>query len=205
MGMAALAWRSDVDYRRLSFREHRELARSDHPAHTAEAASAFVARALDMEVERRTLFGDEHLQGYHNVSPMAGIGEQPGGTAKAREPLADLYGRGIAEHRVHQEARRIIEGAGLTFRERVAVLIRAAKTDRRSNGPRGMSYAQIVANPRPWVQYLGWPPGAAAMLFRDVKAFDNAASEARRKLMKVVKGELPTTCCRNQEVELPSV
>ncbi|SDO29308.1 hypothetical protein SAMN04487957_10573 [Halomonas shengliensis] len=194
-----------MDYQRLNLRDHRAMAREDHPGHTPEAASTLVARLLDMEVERRTLYGDERLQGYHNVSPTAGIGEQPGGTDKAREPLASLYDRGLAEHLAHQEARRIIEAAGLTFRERVAVLIRAAKTDRRSNGPRGMSYAQIVANPRPWVQYLGWPPGAGAMLFKDVKAFDNAASEARRKLMKWVMAPSNTTCCRNQEAELSSV
>lgn len=176
------------DYQRLSLQDHRALAREDHPEHTDEAAREFVARILDMEVERRTTFGDEHLQGYHNISPTAGLGEQPGGTAIAREPLAQLYARGIADHKAHNEARWIIESAGLTFRQRVAVLILTAKTDRRHHAPQAMSCAQIVANPMPWVQYLGWPPGAGAMLFRDVKALDNASAEAKRKLIKHVKG-----------------
>jgi hypothetical protein len=200
--LAMMQRSSGVDYQKLRLEEHRALAREDHPEHEEEAAVTLAARLLDMEVERRTLYGDEHLQGYHNISPTAGLGEQPGGTAIAREPLADLYARGIAEHRAHHEARRIIEAAGLTFRERAAALIKAAKTDRRSNGPRGMSYAQIVANPRPWMHFLGWPPGAGEMLFKDVKALDNAASEARRKLIRYVKGARPTACCVNQEVDL---
>jgi hypothetical protein len=194
MAMAALALTprtegASVDYQSLSLRRHRQLARTSHPEHTDEAARAFVARLLDMEVERRTLYGDEHLQGYHAISPTAGLGEQPGGTAITREPLADLYHRGIADHQAHQLARHIIESSGMTFRQRVAVLIQAAKGDRRCNGPRAMSYQQIVANPRPWVQYLGWPPGAAAGMFDNVQALKDAAKSARLKLLTSVSEE----------------
>ena len=187
-----------VDYQRMSLKKHAALASQSHPEHTEAAAVAFVNRMLDMEVERRTIYGDEHLQGY----PAQGLGDAPGGTDIAREPLADLYDRGIADHQAHKAAQRFIEGAGLTFRQRVAVLIVTAKADRRCNGPRAMTYAQIVDNPRPWVQYLGWPPGAAAMLFKDTKALDNAASEARKKLMRYAIGPEDTICCENQDVEL---
>ncbi|WP_139233023.1 hypothetical protein [Halomonas korlensis] len=194
---------ASVDYQRLSLRKHGQLAQTSHPEYTDEAARSFVARLLDMEVERRTLYGDEHLQGYHNISSTARIGEPAGGTAKAREPLADLYHRGIANHQAHQVVRRIIEASGLTFRQRVAVLIQTAKGDRRCNGPRGMSYEQIVANPRPWVQYLGWPPGAAAGMFDNAQALKDAAKSARLKLRKSVSDE--STSCVFSTAELPYV
>jgi len=204
MAMAAMArvtQRSErVEYQRKTLAEHRALAQASHPYHTDEALRTFVQRILDMEVERRTTYGDEHLQGYGG-SPI-GPGWAPGSTDIAREPLAGLYDRGIADHKAHTWAMQFIAAAGLTFRQRVAVLIQTAKADRRSNGPRAMSYSQIVANPRPWLQYLGWPPGAGAMLFKDVKSLDNAATEARRKLMKYVSAPESTTCCVNQEVEL---
>lgn len=212
MGMAELAltprteWGASVDYQRIGIRRLREMARGDHPEHTDEAPRAFVMRALDMEVERRTLH-DERWQGY-GASPIA-PGYAPGGTDIAREPLAGIYDRGIREHRDHEFVRQFIASARLPDRQLFAVLVQAAKSDRRSNGPRAMSFEQIAANPGPWGQLLGWGgvepvPGHSfdcfreeqrdkgtvrvrethrVLAFKDGKAITNAASQARTQLI----------------------
>ncbi|WP_139172520.1 hypothetical protein [Onishia taeanensis] len=183
--MAALeliARGGNVDYQRLSIGDLRKIARQEHPEHTDEAARVFVERIVDMEVERRTQH-DDRLQGYGNVSPTALLGELPGGSGKAREPLAAMYDRGIKTHRSHEEAKRFIQAACLPDRQLLALLIQARKLDRRVKGQWGKSYDQIAANTGPYAQQLGWPPGMASGLYRKGQAIKDAAKAARAALI----------------------
>jgi len=164
MGMAALeltARGGNVDYQRLSIGQLRDRARQQHPEHTDEAARAFVEWILDMEVQRRTGYGDERLQGYGSVSPTALLGELPGGGSEAREPLAAMYDRGIRTHGHHEQARQVIASARLPQRQLLAVLIQARKLH--GNGAQSgggddwvKSYDQIAANLGHYAQQLGW-------------------------------------------------
>ena len=158
MGIAALELTrgGNVDYQRLNISKLRDLARQNHPDHTDEAARAFVDRVLDMEVQRRTDYGDERLQGYGSVSPTALLGELPGGGSVAREPLAAMYDRGIKTHGHHEQARQFIASARLPQRQLLAALIQARKCDRRVQGDWGKSYDQIAANLGHYAQQLGW-------------------------------------------------
>lgn len=196
MAMAALAMtptrRPDVtrpkDYQGMGIKKLRQRARESHEQHDPEAARVFVARILDMEAERRTLYGDEHLQGI--VGSAIAPGHAPGGTDIAREPLAALYDRGIRYHEGHEEARRWIEAARLPPRQLLAVLIQARKLRPRQLG-RGnewtKSYDQIAAVGHYYAQRLGWPAEAGRALFKDGKAITNAATQARAELILQAK------------------
>lgn len=157
----AMMQRSErVDYQRMAIRRLRELARQQHPEHTDEAARAFVMRALDMEVERRTVLAHENV-GWHNHSPGApGIGV--GGTDIAREPLAHIADRWQGTHDAHEYVASWLRLARLPERQLLAALIQAAKTDRRVPGPWAANYDQIAANLGHYAQLLGWAPGSSA-------------------------------------------
>lgn len=153
--------RTASDYQRMGIWRLRELARATHEEHDPEAARVFVARILDMEVERRTLYGDEHLQGI--VGSAIAPGHAPGGTDIAREPLAALYDRGIFTREQHEEARRWIEAARLPPRQLLAVLIQTRKLDRRAQGTEwAANYDQIAARLAHFAHLLGFDGGVAA-------------------------------------------
>lgn len=139
----------------------RELARASHEEHDPEAARVFVARILDMEVERRTLYGDEHLQGIGGCAIAPG--HAPGSTDVAREPLAALYDRGIFTREQHEEARRWIDAARLPPRQLLAVLIQTRKLDRRAQGTEwAANYDQIAGRLAHYAHLLGFDGGVAA-------------------------------------------
>lgn len=176
--------RSGSDYQRMGIWRLRELARASHEEHDPEATRVFVARILDMEVERRTLYGDEHLQGIGGCAIAPG--HAPGGTDVAREPLAALYDRGIRYHEGHEAARRWIEAARLPPRQLLAVLIQARKLHPRLVGQvnewqRG--YHLIAKRGHVYAQLLGWPAEFGCGLFKDGKAIRNAANAAHAQLI----------------------
>lgn len=162
--MAALAMRTDdmawseAQLERVGIWQLREMARQESPEYHEAAARVFVRRILDMEAQRRTLYADEHLQGY-GASPIA-PGFAPGGTDIAREPLATLYDRGIRYHEGHEQARRWIEAARLPPRQLLAALIQARKLSGNGNQEGGgkmwvKSYDQIAASLDPYAKALG--------------------------------------------------
>lgn len=147
-----------MDYQRMSIKRLRLVARERHEQHDPEATRVFVSRILDMEAERRTLYGDEHLQGI--VGRAIAPGHAPGGTDIAREPLAALYDRGIRYHEGHEQARRWIEAARLPPRQLLAALIQARKLS--GNGDQAgagkewvKNYDQIAANLDTYAKALG--------------------------------------------------
>lgn len=161
MGMAALAMTttdetqaprrqlSEAQLERVGIWDLREMARQGSPVYHEAAARVFVRRILDMEAQRRTLYADDHLQGYG--ASLIAPGYAPGGTDIAREPLATLYDRGIRYHESHKAARRWIEAARLSPRNLLAALIQARKLH--GNGDQAgagkawvKSYDHIAAN-----------------------------------------------------------
>ncbi|WP_447556407.1 hypothetical protein [Vreelandella sp. EE22] len=114
------------DYRYMGIQRLKELARGTHPDHDPEAARAFVDRVLDMEAERLTWLEHEN-EGFQPFSPVATLGQQPGGGTSAAEPLAIAYERGQRVSAGHAFAKEWLAGARLKPRARLAVLIRAAK------------------------------------------------------------------------------
>ncbi|WP_151444275.1 hypothetical protein [Halomonas lysinitropha] len=203
------------NYQRMHIWELRELAREQHPDHDPEATRVFVTRILDMEAERRTLYGDEHLQGYGG-SPIA-PGWAPGSTDIAREPLAMLYDRGIYTHEQHETARRWVAAARLPSRQLLAALIQARKLHGNGNqygtGKEWIkSYDQIAGNLGHYAQLLGMPPGSPpahtfdcideekrtkgsvrvrrahqVMAFRNGQAIKDAAKSAKAALIMLAK------------------
>jgi len=190
MGMAALAMTQIgggfVDYQAIPIGELRELARQQHPEHTDEAARAFVQRILEMEVERRTLYGDEHLQGY--AASAIAPGSAPGGTAIAREPLAALYDRGIRYHEAHEAARRWIAAARLPPRQLLAVLLQARKLHpRNADHDWTRSYDQIAAAGPHYAHLMGWPREFGRGLYKNGQAVKDAAKAAKVSLILMAK------------------
>lgn len=220
MGMAALApmatqghsVRGLQDYQQMGIWRLRELARQSHEHHTDEATRVFVTRILDMEVERRTLYAGEHLQGYASSSIAPGYA--PGGTDIAREPLATLYDRGIRYHEAHEQVRRWLAWANIPDRQLLAALIQARKLDRRKHGTEwAASYEQIAARLGHYAQQLGFAaveplPGHSfdciddekrqhgtvrvrtphhVPAFKDGKAITNAATQARAEMILLAK------------------
>ncbi|MBB3142808.1 hypothetical protein [Halomonas organivorans] len=172
------------DYERMGIWRLRELARQQHPEHDDEATRVFVRRVLDMEVERRTLHGTDHLQGIGG-SPIA-PGHAPGGTDIAREPLATLYDRGIRYHESHEAVRRWLAWANIPERQLLALLIQARKLDRRAHGSEwAASYHQIAADIARYAHLLGFDGSVAAG-----RAFDcieeRAVEQGGRRQLQVV-------------------
>lgn len=172
MGMALRTTqeRSEMprDYQRMSIKDLRELARASHEEHTPEAAREFVARALDMEVERRTVLRHDNL-GWHTHSPMA-PGFAPGGTDIAREPLAHIADRWRGTHAAHEYVRRWIELARLPQRQLLAALIQARKLH--GNGDQGgagkdwvKGYDHIAEHIHHYAHLLGFDAGPAGYSF----------------------------------------
>ncbi|WP_311949282.1 hypothetical protein [Halomonas piscis] len=135
----------------------RERARASHPMHTLEAAHVFVDRALDMDAETR-LWHRHANPGYQPFSPTATIGEHPGGSTAAAEPLAIMYDKYRALSAEHKASREFIEDARLHPRQLIAVLIRAAKSHPRTRGDLCRSYDDIARDPAPVAQILGFGP-----------------------------------------------
>ncbi|MCK2183525.1 hypothetical protein [Halomonas getboli] len=143
------------DYERMGIWRLAELARQQHPEHDDEATRVFVRRILDMEVERRTLHGTDHLQGVGGSAIAPGYA--PGGTDIAREPLANLYDRGIRYHESHEAVRRWLAWANIPERQLLALLIQARKLDRRVQGSEwAASYEAIAANIGSYARQLGF-------------------------------------------------
>jgi len=174
-------------YERMPIACLREIARESHEHHDPEATRVFVNRVLDMEVERRTWYAHENL-GFQPFSSTAKLGESPGGSTAAADPLAMAYDRGIRIHAAHEEARQFLEYARLRPRNLLAALIQAAKTDRRVNGPWGKSYDQIVGQLGHYAQMLGWPPGIETTIeFKKGQAIKRAALEGRAQMIMLAR------------------
>ncbi|APC45975.1 hypothetical protein QHH_63 [Halomonas phage QHHSV-1] len=179
-----------VDYQRIGIYRLRELARQSHPEHTPEATRAFVERALDMEVERRTTYRHDNL-GWHNHSPGA-PGFAPGSTDIAREPLAHIADKWQGEHQAHEFVASWLALARLPERQFLAVLIQARKVHGNGSQAGGgkewvKGYDQIAANPGHYAQALGWPPGFGAVMFRNGQAIKDAAKSARASLIALAQ------------------
>nr|WP_300312798.1 hypothetical protein [Halomonas sp.] len=162
-----------MDYQKVGIWKLRELARQSHEQHDPDAARVFVTRILDIEAERRTVHIHQNL-GWHSANPLASIGEGPGSTAIAREPLATMYDRGIYTHEQHELARKWIEAAKVPPRQLLAALIHAAKLHPRavSNTPWAKSYDHIAEHLDWYSKALGFaavPNQKARVVVREVQ------------------------------------
>jgi hypothetical protein len=161
----------------------REIARQSNPQHTEEAPRAFVDRVLDLEAERRLDLRHENI-GWHPFSPTAHLGEHPGGSTSASEPLAIVYDRGIRQAGAHERARDWIAAARLPPRQLLAVLIRSQKMHPRIAGNEWtLSYDQIAAQGERYAQMLGFAPEWGRGLFKNGQAIKDAVKSGRAQLL----------------------
>lgn len=208
MGMAALALTtlrtergaSVADLERMGIWRLREIARQTHPEHVDEAAGVYVARLLEMAAEWLTDYRHAN-PGYQPFSSVATMGEQPGGSTRAAEPLLMACLRAERARAHHLGALAQIDAAvrrsqveeafrhySISQRQLIAVLIQARKLHpRRAGSDWTASYDQIAANLGRYVQQLGWPPTVADGLFKDGRAITNAAALARASLILQAK------------------
>lgn len=180
MGMAAIAMRgSDVDYQRMGIWKLREIARQSSERHDPEAARVFVARILDIEVERRTVHQHEN-QGWHTANPLVNAGNGGGGGEGAPEPLAALYDRGIYTHEQHEAARRWIDAARVKPRQLLAALLQAAKMHPRSSSdtPWAKSYDHMADHIDWYAKAMGFE--AAGQSFDCIENRQTEAGGSRR-------------------------
>lgn len=170
-------------YQRMGLEQLRQRAIQTDEHDDDEAARAFVDRLLDLEVERRLVLLHER-PGWHACSP--GFGD---GTGKGTAPTDSMYLAYIKGIRIspwHDAAKRAL--SALPERQRLAVLIQAAKSDSRLDGPFAATYDQIAATLGRYAQLLGWPPGVAALeWYKAGQAIKRAAWQARAEMILMSK------------------
>lgn len=149
--MTAIKKAPTISYGRLPLSALRELACQMHPDHDEEASREYVARLLDLEVERRLSLMHER-PGWHPSSP--GFGD---GTGKSTEPIDAMYLaliRGIRIGEWHNVAKRAL--SQIRERNRLAVLLQTAKADSRLEGPWCATHDQVAASLGHYARLLGW-------------------------------------------------
>lgn len=147
------------DYQQMRMGRLRRIAATEGE-HQDEAARAYVDRCIEIEADTR-LWHDHAGVGHHPFSPLAHIGEQPGGGSAAAEPLLLQYERSHELSKERQAVRRFVLGARLPPRQLLALLIRGAKSYPRARGELARSYDDIARNLPPVAQALGFGPVAA--------------------------------------------
>jgi len=169
-------------YQRMSMDRLQEHAATEGE-HQDEAARAYVERLLDLEVERRLVLLHER-PGWHSCSPGFGDGTGPSTTPTDSMYLA--YIKGIRLGGWHEAAKRAL--SQIRERGRLAVLIQAAKSDRRLDGPFAATHDEIAANLGHYAQMLGWPPGVAVVHnFEKGQAIKRAAHQSKVKMLLLAK------------------
>lgn len=162
MGKAALAMANDrprlseEQLERVGIWQLREMARQNSSEYQEAAARVFVRRALEMASEWLTDYRHANT-GFHPFSPAALLGEQPGGSTRAADPLLIHYQRAERHRDAHRLALAFIGYARLSPRQLLAVLIQARKLDRRHKGSEwAASYDKIAADVVRYARQLGF-------------------------------------------------
>lgn len=141
-----------LDYQRMPMAELQQRARQSYPDYDDEATRVYVQRLIDLELERR-LDLVHRRPGWHPCSP--GMGDGTGKSSVPTDAMYLAYIRGIPNSHWHDVAKRAC--ASLPPRRLFAVLIQAAKSDHRVEGPFSAGYDQIAASLSHYARLLGWP------------------------------------------------
>lgn len=169
------------------------LLRIAHAQPNQELGDAALRRALDelisIEAEHRTSRGHENV-GFAKASPIACAGEGMAPRTGRSDRVAKDAERYHSPNAWRGLALRLL--APLSLRAQFAVLIQAAKCDRRSRGPWSKSYDEIVDDPGTYAQRLGFPPGSVIGIFDDARAVTNAATDARKRMRQALAEALAT-------------
>lgn len=177
-------------YQTMPMAQLRDMARD--PGHAEAAGRVLVDRVIEIEAETR-LWHDHGNPGFQPFSPTATIGQPPGGSSAAAEPLAIQYERYVETSPERIAVREFIQQARLHPRQLLAVLIRGAKSYPRSTGAMCRGYDDIAQDLSPVAQMLGFGPvacmddvrqGAGAKpMFANGMAIKDAARAGRAELV----------------------
>lgn len=140
-----------IDYRRMPMAELQQRARQMHPEHDDEATRVYVQRLIDLELERR-LDLVHRRAGWHPASP--GFGDGTGASTEVVDAMFLAYIKGIPNSPWHEVARKACKA--LPSARLLALMIRAAKSDCRINGPFAAKYDDIAKDIGRYAQMLGF-------------------------------------------------
>lgn len=157
------------------------LLRLAHIHSGEEMGDAALRRAVDelmiIEAEHRTTRGHENV-GFAKASPIACAGEGMAPRTGRSDRVAKDAERYHSANPWRGPALELL--APLPHRQQLAVLIHAAKCDRRTRGPWSKSYDEIVNDLGIYAQRLGFAPGGVAGIFPNAKAITKSSSDARK-------------------------
>ncbi|MBR9772602.1 MAG: hypothetical protein GYB54_15890 [Gammaproteobacteria bacterium] len=141
---------------------------------------------IDLELDRR--LDHEHTRpGWAPISSLELVGMPVGkgrGGSLNRETLVNRLNE-LRDQDLHLSAKSLLDQ--IPVRRRIAMLIQAAESDSRLEGPWCVSYDEIISTLPHYLQMLGFAPRLASSLrFGSVQALKDAAKNGKKQLDAVI-------------------